>query len=61
MRIKQGISQKEFAQKLKLSQKTIRRYETGFTKPDRKTIEKMAKILKVSVRSLVNGKGGKKK
>jgi len=60
-RIKQGITQKEFAQKLNLSRETIRRYEKGITKPDKKTVEKMAKILKVSVRSLVNGKGGKKK
>ncbi len=54
-------SEKEFVQKLKLNQKTIRRYEVGVTKPDRITIEKMTKVLKVSVRSLVNGKGGKKK
>jgi len=60
-RIKQAITQKEFAKKLNLNRETIRRYEAGITRPDKETVEKMAKILKVSVRSLVNGEGRKRK
>ncbi|OQX86943.1 MAG: hypothetical protein B6D55_04765 [Candidatus Omnitrophica bacterium 4484_70.2] len=38
--MRKGILQKAFAQKLRLNQKTIRRYETGITKPEGETVEK---------------------
>lgn len=48
-RKKSGMTQKELAQKLNLTDATLNRYEKGHRKPDPKTLSKIAEILHVSV------------
>ena len=55
-RLRKGLSQKKFARMLNLSRETIRRYEKDLYAPDQETFREIAKVLGVSMRSLLNGK-----
>lgn len=44
-RKEKGITQRELAEKLGVTQPTITQYETGARKPDIVTLKKLAKIL----------------
>ena len=52
-RQKKGLKQKELADLLDLSSKTISNYEAGARDPDIKTLIKMARILEVTIDYLV--------
>ena len=52
-RQKKGLKQKELADLLDLSSKTISNYEAGASDPDIKTLIKMARILEVTIDYLV--------
>ncbi len=52
-RQKKGLKQKELADLLDLSSKTISNYEAGTRDPDIKTLIKMARILEVTIDYLV--------
>ena len=48
MRIEKKLSQKELAEALSVSQRSISSWETGFRQPDFETLEKIAKYFGVS-------------
>src|SRR5680860_630473 len=50
-RIKMGITQKEFAKKLKTKQSGVARLESGRNYPSFKTLEKIAEILGVRIKN----------
>ena len=54
-RMRKGLSQKKLARMLNLSRETIRRYERSISTPDKETLRKIAKVLGVSIKSLLNG------
>lgn len=54
-RITKGISQKDLAKKLNLSDRAISAYETGRAIPPSSTLAKMAEILDVSVSEIIGG------
>lgn len=51
------LSQKEFAEKLKLQQNTICMFETGRRNPSERTIDDMCSVFHVSREWLLNGTG----
>lgn len=53
LRIEKGISQKELAEKLNVSNKTISHWESGYTEPPIAVITKLKKILDVSYEELL--------
>ena len=52
LRIKHGITQKELAEKLNVSDKTISKWETEKGLPDISIVEELAKALHVSLTEL---------
>ena len=55
LRIKHGITQKELAEKLNVSDKTISKWETEKGLPDISIVEELAKALHVSLTELFTG------
>jgi len=52
-RVKKGLKQKELAQLLNVSSKTVSNYELGFRDPDIKMLIKISQILNVTIDYLV--------
>ena len=52
LRLKAGLTQVQLAKKMNVDQAAVSRWESGETKPLRKTHKKLAKILGVSVEEL---------
>jgi len=55
LRIEKGISQEEMAKKIKVHANHLSRYERGLSAPSIEVVEKMAKLLEVSIDELVSG------
>ncbi len=55
LRERKGITQKQLAEKLMVSDKTISKWETGKGLPDINIVEPLAKVLNVSVMELMTG------
>ena len=55
LREKRGFTQKELAEKIKVSDKTISKWETNKGLPDISIIEDLAKVLCISVTELLTG------
>ncbi|MBA0300573.1 XRE family transcriptional regulator [Stenotrophomonas maltophilia] len=49
LRLKSGLSQEQFAEKMKTSQATVSKWERGLIDPRRSTMSKIADVLGVSV------------
>ena len=56
LRIKEGLTFKEFTKRLKVSKDTTWRIEKGISIPDKKILERIADILKVDISELVKYK-----
>lgn len=56
LREKKNMTQKELAEKLYVSEKTISKWETGNGFPDISILEDLAKALDISIIELLNGK-----
>ncbi len=54
LRLKRGLSLKEFTKKAGLSKDCIWRYERDITIPEEKILKRIAKVLKVNVSKLTN-------
>lgn len=52
----QGLTQKELAEKINVSDKTISKWETGASMPDTSILADLCKVLEISVNELVSGK-----
>lgn len=52
IRLEQGLTQKELAQKCHMYESQIRKYETGKANPKKETLEKIASALSVPVTTL---------
>lgn len=48
LRVYHNLSQKELAEKLEVSQRSISSWETGFRQPDFETFEKISKFFNVT-------------
>ncbi len=48
LRVYHNLSQKELAEKLEVSQRSISSWETGFRQPDFETLEKISKFFNVT-------------
>jgi transcriptional regulator with XRE-family HTH domain len=55
LRTERGISQEEMAKKIKVHANHLSRYERGLSAPSIEVVEKMAKLLDVSIDELVFG------
>ena len=55
LRIEKGISQEDMAKKIKIHANHVSRYERGLSAPAIEVVEKMAKLLEVSIDELVSG------
>lgn len=51
----QGLTQKELAEKINVSDKTISKWETGASLPDTSILVELCKVLEISVNELVAG------
>ena len=56
LRKEKGMTQKELADKLNITDKAVSKWERGISFPDTATIPKLAEILEVSVEELMNAK-----
>lgn len=56
LRKEKGMTQKELADKLNITDKAVSKWERDVALPDTATIPKLAEILEVSVEELMNGK-----
>lgn len=56
LRKEQGLTQKELADKLNVTDKAVSKWETGKGFPDVKLLEPMAQVLRVSLVELMQGK-----
>ncbi len=57
IRRKLGLTQKEFATSIEISEATLRRYESGQNFPDAEVLERIADKYGVNIHWLVTGKG----
>ena len=55
LRKEKGMTQKELADKLGVTDKAVSRWETGKNYPDIETLKKLAEVLEVSVNDLLQG------
>jgi len=55
LRLKKGLTQKELADRINISEKAISKWETGKGLPDISLLESLAKALDISVVELFNG------
>jgi len=55
LRLKRGLTFKEFTQKLKVSKDSTWRFEKNITIPNEKILKRIAKVLRVSVKKLKGG------
>ena len=55
LREKNGMTQLEFAEKLRVSDKTVSKWETGKGYPDITLLEPIAKVFRISVTELISG------
>jgi transcriptional regulator with XRE-family HTH domain len=55
LRVEKGISQEDMAKKIKIHANHLSRYERGLSAPSIEVVEKMAKLLDVSIDELVSG------
>jgi len=55
LRYKAGLAQKDMAKKLKVSKACVCRYEKNISRPNKKILKKIAKVLRVSVKKLKGG------
>lgn len=55
LRVEKNISQEEIAKKIKVHANHLSRYERGLSAPSIEVVEKMAKLLDVSIDELVFG------
>lgn len=55
LRKEKGMTQKELADKLGVTDKAVSRWETGKNYPDIETLKKLAEVLEVSVNELLQG------
>jgi transcriptional regulator with XRE-family HTH domain len=55
LRVEKNISQEEMAKKIKVHANHLSRYERGLSAPSIEVVEKMAKLLDVSIDELVFG------
>lgn len=55
LRVEKGISQEDMAKKIKIHANHVSRYERGLSAPSIEVVEKMAKLLDVSIDELVSG------
>ena len=55
LRKEKGLTQKELADKLNVSDKAVSRWETGKNYPDIETLQRLAVVLEVSVNGLLSG------
>ena len=58
LRNNKGISQREFAQMLGISQQTVGSWEVGRTEPDNTMLKQIAKYFNVSIDYLLDNDGG---
>ena len=56
LRKEKGLTQKEVADKLNITDKAVSKWERDLAYPDTQTIPKLAEILEVSVEDLLNAK-----
>ena len=54
LRTKSGLTQKELADLLQISDKTISKWETGVSKPTTDTLKQLATIFNVEVSTLLD-------
>ena len=52
MRKEQGLTQRELAEKLNVSDKVVSKWETGKSLPDVETMPKISKVLGISISEL---------
>ena len=55
LRKEKGLTQKELADNLNVSDKAVSRWETGKNYPDIETLQQLATVLDVSVNDLLSG------
>ncbi len=55
LRKEKGLTQKELAEKLNVTDKAVSKWETGKCYPDIETIEKISRLFEVSINELLNG------
>lgn len=55
IRKNENLSQKDLAQKLQTSVKTVSHWETGYTEPSLTQLLELAKVLRVSTDELLGG------
>ena len=55
LRKEKGLTQKELADKLNVSDKAVSSWETGKNYPDIETLQRLAVVLEVSVNGLLSG------
>ena len=55
LRVEKNISQEEMAKKIKVHANHVSRYERGLSAPSIEVVEKMAKLLDISIDELVFG------
>ncbi len=55
MRKKQGLTQKQLADQLNLTDKTISKWETGYRLPDASILLELSSVLKVNINELLSG------
>ncbi len=55
MRKKQGLTQRQLAERLNLSDKTVSKWETGRSAPDNSVMVELCEVLKISVNELLCG------
>lgn len=55
LRLKAGLTQVELAKKMRVDQAAVSRWESGETKPLRKSRKRLAKVLGCTVDELLNG------
>ena len=53
IRLEKGLTQKELAEKCKIDPANLRKYESGRQNPKIETIEKISKVLQVSIQYLL--------
>ncbi len=60
LRKEKGLSQRELAEKINVSDKTVSRWETGYGLPDPSVMIPLASVLDITVNELLSGKRLKK-
>ena len=55
-RREQNLTQKQLAEKIGVSDKTVSKWETGKTMPDYSVVEQLCETLNISVSELIDGK-----